>query len=220
MMQEVFLQWAQAAPLLLRGMLATLQLWLAALLIAVFVGVIWGVLRSKALRMPLVAQACDFITFILRGIPFYVQLLLAYFVVPSILNIDVPAYVAAAGALGLCSAAYISQIVRGGIDALNPCQWEAAKVLGYSTVQTLRFVIIPQAVKNIFPALTGELDQQLKSTAVFSTIGILELTGAGKNIISHEMNPIAMYTAVALLYLCLSSVLAVASCYALRRMGS
>ena len=170
--------------------------------------------------MPLAAKVCDVITFVLRGIPFYVQLLLAYFVIPSVLNIDIPAYVAAAGALGLCSAAYISQIVRGGIDALNPCQWEAAKMLGYSTTQTLRFIIIPQAVKNIFPALTGELDQQLKSTAVFSTIGILELTGAGKNIISQEMNPIAMYTAIALLYLCLSSGLAAVSLYAARRMQS
>lgn len=220
MMNEVLLQWGQAAPLLVRGLQATLQLWVAALVIALIVGVVWGVLRSRALRMPVVARVCDAITFVLRGIPFYVQLLLAYFVIPSVLNIDIPAYVAAAGALGLCSAAYISQIVRGGIDALDPFQWEAAKMLGYSTTQTLRFVIIPQAVKNIFPALTGELDQQLKSTAVFSTIGILELTGAGKNIISQEMNPIAMYTAIAVLYLCLSAGLAAVSCYATRRMQS
>ena len=217
---EFITTFTSASPLLIKGLLTTIKLWLASFAISLTMGCIWGVLRSNQLRIFLVSDLLDALTFVLRGIPFFVQLLLAYFVLPALLNIDISASAAATTSLGLCSAAYVSQIVRAGINTIDPFQWEAAKMLGYSMRQTLRLIIIPQAFKNILPALTGEFDQLLKTTAVFSTIGILELTGVGKNIVAQEMNPLSTYGLIAVLYLSISSALAVVSYYAEKRLQS
>ncbi len=197
----------QAAPLLLQGAAKTIQLFIGSLMIAITVGTIWGLLRSKQLRTPWLSRLLDSITFVLRGIPFYVQLLLAYFVLPELLGINISATTASITALGLCSAAYVSQIIRGGINVISSGQWEAARVLGYSTLNTIRFIILPQTLRNVLPSLSGEFDQLLKSTSVISAIGVLELTGATRNIIAREMNPLTMYLAIAVMYLIMSSVL-------------
>ncbi|MBM3886631.1 amino acid ABC transporter permease [Candidatus Dependentiae bacterium] len=211
MITNLLTTYANAAPLLAQGLCMTLQCWIAALCIALPLGALWGILRCNQLAQPIVCNALDVFTFMLRGIPFYVQLLVAYFVLPALFNIDIPASLAAAGSLGICSAAYVSQIVKAGINAIDPYQWEAAYVLGYSTSQTLRFIILPQAFKNVLPAIIGECDQLLKTTAVFSTIGILDLMGVGKNIVAQELNPLSIYSLIALLYLGLSSLLSFAS---------
>jgi His/Glu/Gln/Arg/opine family amino acid ABC transporter permease subunit len=218
MLNTTFQPIIQAAPLLGRGLISTLQFWFISLLLSFSFGTIWGILRCKQVRIPYLSPAIEVITFVLRGIPFYVQLLLAYFVVPALLDIDISAQAAGIGTLACCSAAYVSQIICAGIDALDPYQWEAAYVLGYSTPQTLRYIIMPQVLKNMLPALAGEFDQLLKTTAVLSTIGILELTGVGKNIIAQEMNPISMYSTIAVLYLCLSSLLTLLTYYTKRRL--
>jgi ABC-type amino acid transport system permease subunit len=158
-----------------------------------------------------VSSVLDGITFILRGVPFYVQLLIAYFVLPNIVGINVSAFSAALLSLGLCSASYVSQIVRGGINAIPFGQWEAAKVLGCSTTDTVRYIVIPQMLKIVLPALIGECDQLLKSTSIVSAIGVLELTGAGRNIIAQEMNPLTIYTVLAIIYLIISALLALFS---------
>lgn len=185
----------------------TIVLWLASLLISMIVGTLVGVLRCYRMRISYVSLALDVVTFIFRGVPFYIQLLIAYFVLPDLLNIDIPAFVISSGALGLCSAAYVSQMVRGGINSISDGQWEAAHVLGYSRISTLRFIIIPQVLRMILPSLVGELDQLLKSTSIISSIGVLELTRAGMNIIARQMNPIQIYAVIALIYLTMSSIL-------------
>lgn len=196
-----------ASPLLMQGAIMTTQLWFGATLISVTVGTLWGVLRSTQLRITWLSTMLDVITFVLRGVPFYVQLLIAYFVLPEVVGINLSATTAGTVTLGLCSAAYLSQIVRGGINAVPWGQWEAAKVLGYTKTDTVRYIIIPQTLGTVLPACTGELDQLLKSTAVISAIGVLELTGAAKNIIAQEMNPLTMYVTIAVMYLAMSSVL-------------
>lgn len=207
------------SPLLMQGAWMTIQLWLTAALIALSLGILIGLLRSRKLRMPWFAYLLDGITFILRGVPFYVQLLMAYFVIPELIGINCSAFTAATIALGLCSSAYVSQIVRGGINAVSAGQWEAAMVLGYTTYDTVRYVIVPQMIRIVLPALNGELDQLLKSTSVISAIGVLELTGAAKNIIAREMNPLPMYTAIAVIYVLFSSVLNVIAAISERRLN-
>jgi His/Glu/Gln/Arg/opine family amino acid ABC transporter permease subunit len=215
---EFITTFTSALPLLIKGLVTTIKLWLTSFAISLTMGSVWGILRSNKLRIYLLSELLDVITFVLRGIPFFVQLLLAYFVLPALLTIDISPSAAAASSLGLCSAAYVSQIIRGAINTIDPFQWEAAQMLGYSMSQTVRRIIIPQAFKNILPALTGEFDQLLKTTAVFSTIGILELTGVGKNIVAQEMNPLSTYGLIAVLYLSISSALAVVSYYAEKRL--
>lgn len=206
-------------PLLVQGALMTAKLWCTASCISLLVGIVWGVLRCDQLRISYVSTLLDGITFIFRGIPFYVQLLMAYFVLPSLVGASLSAFTASLISLGLCSAGYVSQIVRGGINAVALGQWEAAQVLGYSRINTIRYIIVPQAMRIILPALVGECDQLLKSTSVVSAIGVLELTGAGRNIIAQEMNPLTVYTALALVYLCMSALLAFCSHWIERKLS-
>lgn len=198
-------------PLLMQGLSMTLFLWLTTAIIALSMGMLWGIMRSNAVRIKLLSGGLDVITFVLRGIPYYVQLLIAYFVFPVALGINLSACTAALLSLGFCSAAYISQMIQGSINTIPTGQWLAARALGYSTLQTIWYIILPQVLKALTPALTGELDQLLKSTSLVSSIGVLELTRAGMNIIARTMNPISVYTTIALMYLILSSLLAIAA---------
>src|SRR5436189_6340040 len=101
-------------PLLMQGLKSTLQLWIIASLFSLVIGILLGIFRSNVLRIPYISTLLDNITFIFRGIPFYVQLLIAYYVVPYVLGLTISPFNAASLSLGLCSAAYVSQIVRGG----------------------------------------------------------------------------------------------------------
>ena len=201
----------QSLPLLMQGLATTLTLWLTCSTLALGIGFIIGLARSTRLRQSLISPALDACTFVLRGIPFYVQLLIAYFVLPDLLGINLSATSAAIVSLGLCSAAYVSQIVRGGINAIPDGQWEACAVLGYTTRQTVWYVIIPQMLRTVVPMLTNELDQLLKSTAIVSSIGVMELTRAGMNVIARELNPLSIYLTMAVLYVVLSGLLAIVS---------
>jgi polar amino acid transport system permease protein len=217
-MEQVLILLKNSLPLLIQGFWTTIFLWAGATTISFIFGIVLGVLRSNALRIPYISMVLDCMTFIFRGIPFYVQLLIAYFVVPYVMGIHASAFVTALVSLGLCSASYVSQIVRGGINAISVGQWEAAYVLGCSSFETVRYIIVPQMVKIVLPALVAECDQLLKSSSIVSVIGVLELTGAARNIVSQEMNPLTMYTLLALIYLCISAVLAFISILIERKM--
>jgi len=194
-------------PLLLQGALMTLKLWAASVFFSITIGILLGVLRCQRLRVKGISKLLDTITFVLRGVPFYVQLLIAYFVLPEIIGISLSPFVTATFALGLCSAAFISQMVRAGINSIPQGQWESAYVLGYTVPQTLRYIILPQMIRNVLPAITGELDMLLKSTSIISSIGMLELTRCGMNIVAREINPVTTYLTLAVIYLLISSFL-------------
>ncbi len=195
-----------ALPLLMQGAAITLFVWIASMAIALIFGVLWGIIRADRLRVAGLSSFFDFVTFLLRAVPFYVQLLIAYFVLPDLIGINISACTAGICALGICSAAYVSQIIRAGINAIDAGQWQAAYVLGYTSFDTIRWVIFPQAMKIILPALSGELDQLLKSSSILSAIGVLELTGAAKNVIARELNPLTMYIAIAVMYVMIASI--------------
>lgn len=196
-----------ALPLLLRGALMTLQLWIAAGCISFLIGSIWGIIRAQQIRTPYIGSLFDGISFLFRGIPFYVQLLIAYFVIPEFFGgINISPFITSAVSLGLCSAAYASQVIKSGLDAIPLGEWEAAYVLGYSRTQALRYLMLPRAFTFIMPALRGELDQLLKSTSVISTLGVLELTNAARNIVECDLQPLPIYAAVAVMYLLMSAI--------------
>jgi His/Glu/Gln/Arg/opine family amino acid ABC transporter permease subunit len=200
-------------PLFIQGAGLTLALWLVSTGISLVIGVIWGIARCSQLRLPVISLGIDWVTFVLRGVPFYVQLLVVYFVLPALLGVSLPAFIAAVVSLGLCSAAYVSQMIRGGINALPQGQWAAARALGYSTGQTLWFVIIPQMGRAVLPSLVGECDQLLKSTSIVSTIGVLDVTRAGMNIVARTMDPVPVYCAIVCIYLVMSSGLNILGWY-------
>lgn len=185
----------------------TIRLWLGAVFVSFMVGIALGIVQCRRMRVVWLSPLCDVMTFVLRGVPFYVQLLIVYFILPDLVGINLSPVIAGMLSLGLCSAAYISQIVRGGFDSIVVEQWEASEVLGFNTFQTLRYVIMPQVLKITVPMIAGECDQILKSTSVISTIGVFELTKAGMNIVATEMQVVAAYSLVAVIYLGLSTVL-------------
>jgi His/Glu/Gln/Arg/opine family amino acid ABC transporter permease subunit len=218
-MNEVWQPFYESLPLLQQGLITTSFLWVGSLLVSGVLGLGSGYLCSKQGQLPLLSGLCNSITFVLRGVPFYVQLLMAYFVIPDLLGCRSNPLTTAIISLGICSAAYVSQTVKAGLDTIPRAQWEACQVLGYSSWQTLRWVILPQLLRSITPTLLGECDQLLKSTAIISSLGVLDLTRAGMNIISIHLNPVPVYLMLALLYLFLSTILALSGRIFARRMG-
>jgi His/Glu/Gln/Arg/opine family amino acid ABC transporter permease subunit len=206
-------------PILLKGALLSLQLFVIAILLSSVIGGVLGTLTCRRLRLRGLAPTIEGVTFVLRAVPFYVQLLIVYFVLPDLLAIELESSAAAIIALSLCSSGYIAQIVRGGLNSIDAGQWEAAYTLGYSILSTLRYIIFPQVMRNILPALTGECDSLLKSTAVLASIGVLELTRMGMNVVSREMNPLPIYLAVAALYVVISAMINITSKYLEKRLS-
>lgn len=207
----------ESLPLLLKGAWMTLHSTFFAACISITVGTCFGIMLSNRVRTPFLAPVLSFIAFIFRAVPFYVQLVIAYFVLPDLLQINLDAYTAAVLSLGFCSAGFTTEIVRGGINSVGREQWESASTLGYTKVQAVRYTIFPQAFYTILPALTNEFDALIKSTAILSTIGLLELTRMGMNIVSREMEPLTIYCTVAFLYILLSGSIALISKYLEKR---
>lgn len=201
----------RSLPLLLKGLSLSLQIFAIASLLSLVLGSVMGTLTCRRLRCRWFSPGIEGITFVLRAVPVYVQLLIAYFVLPDLLGLELEAFSAAVIALSLCSAGYTAQIVRGGLNAVPNEQWEVAYTLGYSVFASLRFIIFPQLVRNILPSLTGEFDALLKSTAILASIGLLELTRMGMNIVSREMDPLPIYLAVAGLYVGISAIINIIS---------
>jgi His/Glu/Gln/Arg/opine family amino acid ABC transporter permease subunit len=198
---------SRSFPLLLQGVVMTVQILISSACLSLTLGLLFGVASCNKLRIPFFSHAIEFLTFVLRAIPFFVQLLLVYFVLPDLLGFNLEPFPASVIALGLCSSGYVAQIVRGGLNSLPQTQWEGAFALGLNTFQSLRYVILPQMGRSILPMLNNELDALLKSTSIISSIGLLELTRIGMNIVSREMQPIPIYLTVAFFYVCMSAIL-------------
>ena len=194
-------------PLILKGSCTTILIWFVSLVISFSLGTVIGVLQSGKVVCPLWLQVVlNGFTRLLRGVPFYLQLLIVYFVMPIATGWSLSPFVASVMALGVCSSAYVSQIICGGMQAYDEALWEMAQVLGYSRVQAVRYFVMPQVFRTTLLALSGEVDQLIKTTSVCSTIGVLDLMGVTRNIIAREMNPVTMYLSAAVLFFVLSTV--------------
>ncbi len=201
-------------PLLLKGALITLSAWIVAGIVSLMIGTFLGIVSCRYLAGTKIRMFVKCYTFIAKGVPAYVQILIAYFVIPALLGINIYGFFAAVSALAFCSSGYVTEIIRSGINTVSRGQWDASFVLGYSIKATLLRIILPQAFKNVVPSLFGELEQLLKSTSLLATIGITELTRAGMNIISRELNPVVIYLTIACMYLLFSAVLQLIVMYA------
>ncbi len=197
----------ESFPLLLSGALMTLKLFFLSMIWSFTLGTFFGVLSCERLKIFAISPFIEGVTFVLRGVPFFVQLLIVYYVLPDLVGYHVDLFPASVVALGMCSSGYVAQIVRGSLNAIAVSQWEAAFVLGLNTPLTLRYVILPQMVRLVLPSLNNEIDALLKSTAIVSSIGMLELTRMGMNIVARELEPIPIYLAVAAIYLLMSGLL-------------
>ena len=161
--------------ILLKGASMTLLLWLSSCMLSLSLGLCLGILRCSLLRIFLVSSVADTLCVLLRGVPLYAQLTITYFLLPALFNIQLSASVTGILTLGICSAAYTSELVRSAFNSLDKGQWQAAQVLGYTVYQQVRFILFPQMFKRALPGLMNEAIQVLKSTALLGSIGTLSL---------------------------------------------
>lgn len=193
------------SPLLLSGTLVTIKISGISFLIGLLIGCVFGIMRicpSKILR---ICSAC-YVDF-LRGTPLLVQIFMIYFALPQILGRHVDAFVAAIVACSLNIGAYIAEIVRSGIQSIDKGQMEATTSLGLSWVKSIRFVILPQAIKKIIPQLGNELIAILKDSSLVSVIGFEELTRQAQLIISQTYASLEVWTTISLIYLFMTIII-------------
>lgn len=143
---------------------------------------------------------------IVRGTPMLIQILGAYYVLPMV-GIHCSAMVTAIIAIGLNSGAYVSQVVKSGISSVSKIQVEAAYVLGFSQYQTARYIVLPQAIRTIFPALLNELVTLIKDSSLASTINVLELTKQGRIMMSQTYDALSVFFILFCIYLIITSAL-------------
>lgn len=187
---------------LVNGLGVTIQVTLLAVTIGIVLGFLVAIVRStadKTGKLKILNGVCKVYLTIIRGTPVVVQLLIIYFVIFSSVNID--KVLAAVIAFGLNSGAYVAEIVRSGIMSIDQGQFEAGRSLGFNYVQTMWYIIIPQAFKNVLPALANEFIVLLKETSVSGYIALQDLTKGGDIIRSRTYDPFFPLIAVALIYL-------------------
>lgn len=199
----------KSMPLLLQGALTTIEIALVSLAMGLAGGMLAGVLNCDKLRNPISKTIINGFVWIIRGTPLFVQILIVYYALPELLGISLTAFSAGVIALGVNSTAYISEIVRGGINAIPEGQWQAAYIIGLSRWQTLKGVILPQMLTMTIPSLTNELTALIKETSTLMVIGVVELTKVSKDIVSRELDPMTIFLAAAGIYLVLTSSVAV-----------
>ncbi len=190
-------------PMFLKGAKVTIEASVMAILIGLAIGTIVGIGRVIPLR-PINFIAWLYV-YVIRGTPLLVQLFLIYFGLPS-LGIELEAFPAGVIGLGINSGGYVAEIVRGGIEAVPKGQLEAAKVLGLSYFQTMWYIVLPQAIRNMLPALGNEFVTLVKQSALLSTLAITELTMVGQQVRSVTFASFEVFITVALIYLALTTV--------------
>ncbi len=142
-----------------------------------------------------------------RGTPLLVQLLLIYYLLPTI-GLDVPSVVAAVAGMSLCTAAYQAEIMRGGFSGVPAGLIEAADMTGMSRFDTFRRIRLPIAFKLTLPALTNEWIMMLKSSSLVSVVGVIELTRMAQDLANSTYRPLELYAAAGFIYLCINIVVA------------
>lgn len=186
-------------PLLIVGAGITIQITAISVGLGLIIGMFVGIARICNVKV-LRALAAVYIDF-LRGTPLLVQIFLIYFALPMVVGQRVDPFIAAITACGINSGAYIAEIFRAGIQAIDEGQMEAGRSLGMSWVQTMRYIIVPQAFKNIVPPLGNEFIALLKDSSLVSVIGFEELTRRGQLIIARTYGSLEIWITVALIYL-------------------
>ncbi len=193
---------------LLKGLGNTLLITVFAVMIGIVLGFLIAVVRSthdKTGSMKFLNAICRIYLTVIRGTPVIVQLMILYYVIFA--AVDINKILVGAIGFGLNSAAYVAEIVRSGIMSVDPGQFEAGRSLGLDYRSTMMHIIMPQAFKNVLPALANEFIVLLKETSVSGYIGLMDLTRAGDIIRSVTYTALMPLLAVALIYLVLVMVL-------------
>lgn len=184
------------------GLMVTLEVTLFATLIGILVGFLVAIIRSthdRTGKMKILNAVCQVYLTVIRGTPVVVQLLIVYFVIFG--SVNVSKVLVAVLAFGINSGAYVAEICRAGIMSIDIGQMEAGRSIGFSYGQTMWYIVLPQAFKNVLPALGNEFIVLLKETSVSGYIALHDLTKGGDVIRSRTYDAFMPMIGVALVYL-------------------
>ena len=168
-----FSQIVSSIPFILGGLGLTLEIVISSILLGLVLAIVLALMKIS--RSKVLILIADFYTSIFRGTPMVLQLMIIYFGLPQIIGFDIHQFPAAVLAFGLNSGAYVSEIIRAGILAVDKGQKEAATALGIPYRKMMAKIILPQAIKNILPALMNEFISLTKESAVVTVIGASDL---------------------------------------------
>ena len=187
---------------IVEGRGVTLQITFAAVIIGIVLGFLVAVVRAtydKTGKLKVLNWICNVYLTVFRGTPIVVQLMIIYYVIFA--SMDISKVVAAILAFGINSGAYVAEIIRSGIMSIDNGQFEAGRSLGFNYIQTMWHIVLPQALKNVLPALGNEFIVLLKETSVSGYIALQDLTKGGDIIRSRTYDAFMPLIAVALIYL-------------------
>ncbi len=197
--------WRNLPFLMIQGFLGfgnfaggTLRLAIPAIILGFILGIFIGIGRlapQRWIRVP----ATLYVEFF-RGVPLVMVIFWIWIVVPIVLNRSIPEYSVALAAFVIFEAAYLGEIVRAGIQSVPRGQVEAATAVGLSGTQTMRQVVLPQALKNMIPSLVTQFIVLFKDTSLASIIGFMDLTKAAQVVNNREIRPFELYLFIAVVY--------------------
>lgn len=202
---------------LLTGMAQTIAVAICAIAASVIVGLFFGILglsgnrRVRAVNRVYVEG--------LRAVPMLVMVLWVYYGLPVVVGITLGAFSAGVLALALCDSAFEAEIFRAGIQSVDRGQHEAADSIGLGYLDKMRYIILPQAIRRVLPALGNQFVYMLKTSSLLSIIGLPELTRRANELVVTEFRPLEIYTLLVLEYLALILVVSLAFRKLENRMG-
>jgi polar amino acid transport system permease protein len=184
--------------LIWKGLLVSMAYCVGTILIGLVIGLVCGLSllsRHRVITFPIRAYVEAF-----RCTPLLVQLIWIYYALPVVIKVDIPAYWAAGITLTLYVGSFYSETFRGGIKSIERGQWDAGRALGMTSVQLMRRIILPQAVKRMIPPFINLSVIQLKNTSLISVLAVADLLYQGTIITAATYRPLEVYTLVAVVY--------------------
>ncbi len=191
---SVFEYW----DVLLVGLVGTLSIFAVTCSLGLSLGLVVGMMRYS--KRVLVNYPARLFVEVFRNTPVLVQIIWFYFALPVVIGIEVTPFLAAALGMTLNTIAFSAEVFRGGIQSIDREQWDAGKAIGMSYGQTMRRIILPQALKRMLPPLTSRGIEVFKISTLASVVAYPETLQQAKLIASYEFNPIEAYTVVAILF--------------------
>lgn len=206
----------EAMPLLLKGYAVTIEVTALSLIFALIIGLVMGLLRISG--KPVLSAIASLYLNVIRGTPLLIQILFIYYGLPMAFGVKMEQFTAGVIAISINAGAYLMEIFRAGIESIDKGQMEAGRSLGFSYAQTMRLIILPQAVRRMTPAFVNQFIISLKDTSLLSVIGIMELTMQGQSIYAMNFKAFQILTVVAVMYFCLIFALTILSGWLERRL--
>lgn len=204
-----------ALPFLLKGLQVTIYIFLIAIILGFFIGLVVALFRLAPIKV--LNWIAKIYVDIIRGTPFIVQLFFIYFGVNSLNVISLNSTTAGIITVAINAGAYFAEIIRAGIQSIDKGQTEAARSIGLTSAQTMRYVVLPQAFRRMLPTITNQSIISLKDTSLLSVIGIADLTQQGQIQASATFEAFRIWLAVGVIYFIIIYLLSILANFIERR---